>query len=150
MNQRTFDVEHFLSISNEELVAYIEPFLISEEWKIDDDQARKIEGAFPTLDKFQTVYALELCMRADAVRFIPNAIECLSHRDAEICCAASNSIDRFWSTNCTVDIVALLVSVPEVELFTTHVVTGNIESMGTNEKFVRPLIDRFTREKSNR
>lgn len=56
MSEVTFNTEHFLLISNEELIAYTEPFLVSEQWTITEDEARKIEHAFPMLDKFQKVY----------------------------------------------------------------------------------------------
>lgn len=143
MSEFTFDCEHFLSLSDSEVVKYAEPFVTTQADKVPDSAYEILAGKFDQMSDVQTVYALEICMRIAPQEFVSQTVEFLSHPDSSVCCTASRLIETVPPESVSRSLVKRIAETPVVKLFTSHVRTGERVQIGTNEEFIRTLLGKF-------
>lgn len=138
-----FDCEHFLSLSDGEVIKYAEPFVTTQADMVPDSAYEVLAGKFDQMSEIQTVYALEICMRISPQEFVSKTAEFLSHSDSSVCCTASRLIETVPPESVSRLLVKRIAATPVVNLFASHVRTGERLQIGTNEKFIRALLDKF-------
>jgi len=141
---QTFRVDRFLSLTGQEFINYVEPFVNMQAGLMPQDVYEPLRSELARMDDAHVVYTIEICMRLNPLDFVDDAVNYLSHTDAAVCCAAYNSINSFSSTSMRHDVVAKIAATPIVDLFTNDVRTGEWIRIGTNAVFIRDLLAKFT------
>lgn len=141
MNETSqFCVEKFVALSGTELHEYSEPFVNQLHDAIPESAYELLKSKLPHLDPEHTVYALEINMLLNPKEFIGFAIPYLSHSDSAVCCTAYRTIERQPTSLMTNDLCDQIRATPTVDLFSTHVRTGEKVLVGTNAEFIRNLL----------
>ena len=86
-------------------------------------------------------YAVELCARLDPVAFLDRLVPLLAHPDASVACAAFRLIKHLLPQQGRVDLLSEIATIPVVVLFTDDPRSGTKWKMGTNERFLRDLLE---------
>ena len=146
MNESTFDCEHFLSLCNDELVTYAEPFVTTQAEKVPGSAYDILANRFDQMSDVHKVYALEICMRLAPEKFVGQAIEFLAHTDSAVCCTASRLLEAVSPELVSDNLIKRISETPVVELFATHVRTGERVRIGTNKEFIRTLLGRLRQQ----
>ncbi|WP_146512637.1 hypothetical protein [Thalassoglobus neptunius] len=135
-----FCVDKFLALSGAELHEYSEPFVNELHDAIPEAVYESLQSKLQDLDEEHTIYALELNMLLKPNEFVGFAIPYLSHSDSAVCCTAYRTIERQPTSLITNDLCNQIRATPIVDLFSTHVRTGEKVLVGTNEEFIRNLL----------
>ena len=143
MSEIIFDGEHFLSLSDDEVIKYAEPFVTTQADMVPDSAYEFLAGRLDQMSDVQTVYALELCMRLAPEDFASEAVKFLSHGDSAVCCTASRLLESLSPESVSNELVEQISKTPLVALFATRVQTGERTQIGTNEEFISKLLHRF-------
>jgi len=149
MSKDTFDCDHFLSLSNGELIDYTEPFVTTQADKVPCSVYETLANKLDELSDTHVVYALEICMRIAPQEFASQAVEFLSHSDPSVNCTAYRVIESLPPEFVSSALVKRIAETPVVDLITSHVRTGERVKIGTNEEVVRELLDKFKGELSS-
>jgi hypothetical protein len=139
----SFSCDRFLSLAGSELVSYVEPFVTTQSAAIPESVYESLQPKLPVLDNEHTVYALEICMMLKPSVFISHVVGFLSHNDSSVCCAAYRLIKSTKPSLMPADLAAAIAKTPTVDLFASDVRSGNRIRIGTNEGFIRDLVESF-------
>jgi hypothetical protein len=139
-----FLLDRFLSLSGPELRDYAEPFVNTHKDAIRESVYEPLQSKLRDLDEEHTVYALEICMLLKPDQFASRAVQFLSHSDSAVCCTAFRIIERLPSSFIRDHLGEQISGTPVVDLFSTHVRTGDRVRVGTNEEFIRELVAKTT------
>jgi hypothetical protein len=135
-----FSLDKFLELSGSEFRKYAEPFVNVLHDTIPKSVYEPLKSKLQELDIEHTVYALEINMLLKPQEFIEFVIPYLSHSDSAVCCTAFRTIERQPTSLMTNDLCNQIRATPIVDLFSTHVRTGEKVLVGTNEEFIRNLL----------
>ncbi len=135
-----FRLDRFLALSGLELHDYTEPFVNRLQDAIPECVYEPLQSKLADLDEEHTVYALEINMLLNPEEFIERAVQFLSHSDSAVCCTAFRTIERLPAAFMTNDLLEQIRGTPVVDLFTTHVRTGERVRVGTNDQFIHDLL----------
>jgi hypothetical protein len=136
-----FSYDHFLSLGGSELVNYVEPFVNTEMRAVPKSVYDPLHTALETFDEVHTVYALELCMLLKPTEFVNRAADFLSRPDASVCSTACRIIKRLSPNSMPTGLMKKIAATPITDLFATNVRTGERIRVGTNEAFIRDLVE---------
>jgi len=137
-----FSLDRFLSLSGQELHDYTETFVNMEKNALPESVYEPLLSKLADFDEEHTVYALEICMLLKPKEFVGRAVRFLSHSDSAVCCAAFRTIERLPASFMTSELLEQIGATPVTDLFTTHIRTGARVRIGTNEDFIRGLLER--------
>ena len=145
-NQASFRFDRFSSLKGADLVDYVEPYLATHVEAIPESVYEQLVAGLTYWDEFHLVYAMELGMRRKPCDFARRVVPFLSHHDASVCCAAYRLIKSLPSGREFDDLVPEIMAVPPAELFSTNPITGERIRIGTNEAFLRDLVEKASLE----
>lgn len=89
-----FDYAMFVSLTDDELVAYTEHFANEPESRVSPERITALADNYARYDECHRVYALELGADRDPARFAPLAVEALSDREQSVRLAAHRVLSR--------------------------------------------------------
>lgn len=142
MNESSsFSYGRFLSLGGCELVNYVEPFVTKHIDGIPESLYEPLRSRLAGLDKEHIVYALEICMLLRPREFAGCVVGFLSHDDSSVCCTAYRLIKSIQPDLMPPELVQRIAATPTVDLFTSDVRSGNRIRIGTNQEFVRDLVE---------
>jgi hypothetical protein len=143
MSEVLFSCERFLSLDDDKLVRYAEPFVTTQADSVPKSAYELLVSKLDDLGDIHTVYALEICMRIDPQDVVGHVVRFLSHPSSSVCCTACRLIETLPPRSVSADLVRRIAETPIVDLFTSHFRSGERVRVGTNEEFIRVLVARF-------
>jgi len=96
------------------------------------------------MDEFHKVYAIEICMLLNPMAFKSHAIQYLSDSCSSVCCAACRAIEKMPRVLVTDELVEMVAAAPIVDVYSSDIHTGERICIGTNETFIRVLIEKLS------
>lgn len=135
--------DRFLSLAGSELVEYVEPFVNVQMEAIPEVVYEPLQSRLANMDDEHALYALEICMLLKPSEFVGRAITFLSHPNAAVCCTAYRLINGVPTTLMPSDLAAKVAATPTVDLFAADVRSGDRIRIGTNERFIREIVEKF-------
>lgn len=142
MNESTcFSYDRFLSLAGSELVNYVEPFVTTQADEIPESVYDRLQSGLAGLDEQHTVYALEIGTQLKPGEFVGRVVGFLAHPDSSVCSTAYRLIKSTPPNLLTGSVVEEIAATPTVDLFTSDVRSGSRIRIGTNEEFLRDLVE---------
>ncbi len=143
MSSNHFEIEHFLSLSGESLIDYVEPFVTTGRFDVPDSVYNQLVATLGKLSDEHTVYALELCKLLKQSDFVEIAIDYLSHASANVCCTACRLIESLPLTMVSKESRRRISNVPIVAIYAINPRNSTLVCTGTNQSFIHLLVTKF-------
>jgi hypothetical protein len=103
--QPRFDYRKFLSLSESDLVAYMEPIVNAETAIIEPADLQDIASGLGSFDEYHLVYAIELGIDSMPFLFALPVAECLTNRFQSVRLAAHRALSRLPTQAITDDLI---------------------------------------------
>lgn len=119
--QPRFDYPRFLSLSESDLVAYMEPLLNDPAVVVEPEDLKSVAAELASFDEYHLVYAIELCTDQMPSLFALPVADALRHEDQSVRLAAHRALSRLSTQAITDNLIdacraAIESGAPSVEV----------------------------------